>query len=204
MTESDRGTFERAFRRLSGAFRLKLKPTQMTELLDVYGRAFETVSLADVLAGGKTCLTTCRRFPTVAEWIAALPTPDPIATSADRVLSREEAAVLARAARLHYQDAPCACEACQHAGVTDQPLRFVPIEDETGRVARAFDPIRHQVVEVGQWIHGDALARWYAARAACRLGAASTPLARVVARLAPTRRRMAKADLPAVTERRTG
>jgi len=164
MVEPEFGTFDRAFRRVCGAYRLKVKEPEVESLSRTYFKVLDAAPLEDVLTAGKACLRTCRRFPTVAEWVAALPVPPVIAVSADlRVMPTDERAAYARAEALRYADIPCGCGACFRADVTDRPLRFVP--DEThGVLDRAIDTVRNRIVVTGHWAHGEELARWYAAR----------------------------------------
>jgi hypothetical protein len=64
----------------------------------------------------------------------------------------------------------------------------VPDFTDLDRPERAFDHVRHRLVHVGHWAHGDELARWYAARAACFASVArSSPIARALAVLVPER-----------------
>jgi hypothetical protein len=163
MIEADRGTFDRAFRRVCGVFRLRVKEAELAELSRTYFRILDTALLDDVLAAGKTCLATCRKFPKPAEWLAALPTA-PVSVAADlRVMATPEREAYARAEALRYEDAPCGCVHCQEADVTDRPLRFVP-DEVLGVFDRAIDTERNRVVVTGHWAHGDELARWYEAR----------------------------------------
>lgn len=165
MTDADYGTFERAFRRLSGAFRLKVKPEQMDELIRSYFKVLESASIEDVMAAGKVCISRCRRFPLPVEWLEALPAgPVGKAEAADvRVMSVDESTAYVRAERLRYGDVPCECLACQAAGVDTKPLRFVP-DVLDGHDERAMCPAKNAIVTVGHWAHGDELARWYAMR----------------------------------------
>jgi hypothetical protein len=164
MTEPDRGTFDRAFRRVCGAFRLKVTGVEREELSRTYFRVLDFAPLEDVLAAGKTCIKTRERFPKVAEWIAALPAPPVASVAADRrVMATPERDDYVRAEALRYQDEPCSCWACQDADVTHRALRFVP-DDVNGVLDRAIDTVRNRVVVTGHWAHGDELARWYVAR----------------------------------------
>jgi hypothetical protein len=182
MTEPDRGTFDRAFRRVCGAFRLKVTGAERDELSRTYFRVLDFAPLEDVLAAGKTCIKTRERFPKVAEWIAALPAPPVATVAADlRVMATPERDDYGRAELLRYQDDPCACWDCQDAGVTHRPLRFVP-DEILGVLDKAFDTARNRIVVTGHWAHGAELVRWYAARdrffaSAPRRG----PMARVLA-----------------------
>lgn len=167
MTDADYGTFERAFRRLSGAFRLKLKPVELDELTRTYFRVLDTASIEDVLAAGKVCVAKCRVFPKPVEWLEALPSATSSAAPLPpdmRVMSADEAAEYVRAERLRYEDEPCGCLSCQLAGVTGLALRFVPDVTDDGRDERAMCPPKNVVVVSGHWAHGEELARWYAAR----------------------------------------
>jgi hypothetical protein len=181
MTEPDRGTFDRAFRRVCGAFRLKVKDGEIEELSRTYFRILETAPLDDVLAAGKTCLATSRKFPKPAEWLAALPAA-PIAAAADtRVMGTTERLEYARAEALRYEDAPCGCLLCQEADVTQRPLRFVP-DEILGVLDKAFDTERNRTVVTGHWAHGAELVAWYMARDAFFASAPRRgPMARVLA-----------------------
>jgi hypothetical protein len=181
MTEPEYGTFDRAFRRVSGAFRLKVREGELETLSRTYFRVLDYAPLEDVLAAGKTCLASCRRFPKVAEWVAALPAPPIVTVAADlRVLPTPEREAYDRAEALRYQDDPCSCWACQDAGVTDRPVRFVP-DEVNGVLDRAIDTVRNRIVITGHWAHGDELARWYVARDAFFASAPRrTPIARAL------------------------
>jgi hypothetical protein len=163
MTEPEFGTFDRAFRRVLGAFRLKVKPDAVDELSRTYFRILADAPLEDVLAAGKTCLATGTRFPKVAEWVAALPAPPVVVTADLRVMATPEREAYVRAEALRYQDEPCACWDCQDAGMTERPVRFVP-DEVNGVLDKAIDTVRNRIVITGHWAHGDELARWYVAR----------------------------------------
>lgn len=176
MTELDYGTFERAFGRVCGAFRIKLKPVEQTELSRTYFRVLEAFPVDDVLDAGKACLTRHRTFPRPADWFALLTqngTTAALCPVDRRVMTQGEVDALARATALRYTDSPCTCLECQMAGVSDQPLRFVPtrVGDED---ALAFHQGRNRVEVVGHWAHGDELAGWYQAQARWQQRAAVT------------------------------
>ena len=123
-------------------------------------RVLDFASLPDVLAASKTCLTTCKHFPKVAEWVDALPAPPVTHVAADlRVMATPEREAYHHAEALLWQDEPCSCWDCQDAGVTERPLRFVP-DEVHGVLDRAIDTDRNRVVVTGHWAHGDELARW--------------------------------------------
>jgi len=164
MTDADFGTFDRAFRRVAVAFRLRIRTAELDELSRTYFKVLDAAPLDDVLAAGKSCLASCRTFPKVAEWLQWLPDRVPIAADL-RVMATPERLEYARAESLRYEDLPCACVLCVEAGVADRPLRFVP-DDVGGALDRAIDTERNRIVVTGHWAHGDELARWYLARAA--------------------------------------
>jgi hypothetical protein len=164
MVEPEFGTFDRAFRRVYGAFRLKLKAAEIETLSRTYFKVLADAPLDDVLTAGKACLTTCRKFPTVAEWVHALPAPAIAHVSADlRVMATHERETYTRAEALRWSDAPCGCWPCENAGMADYALRFVP-DDVHGVLERAIDTVRNRIIVTGHWAHGDELARWYRAR----------------------------------------
>jgi hypothetical protein len=177
MTEADFGTFERAFRRLAGAFRLKLKPGELEDLTRSYFKVLDVASIEEVLAAGKVCVSRCRKFPMPVEWLEAMASASPTTSAPDvRVMSVDETQAYLRAERLHYEDEPCGCLTCQAAGVTHLPLRFVPDVTDDGRDERAMCEPKKSVVTAGHWAHGDELARWYVARDAFYATANASPL----------------------------
>lgn len=168
MIEPDYSTFARAFGRVCGAFRLKLKPVELEELTRTYFRVLEAFPLDEVLLAGKTCLATHRSFPRAADWLAALASTSSAASCpADRrQMTVAELDEQANAERLRYFDHACLCSECCRAGVDERPIRFVPtllglMQDEE---ERAFNPRRNRLEVIGHWAHGDELLRWYAAR----------------------------------------
>lgn len=166
MVDSDVGTFDRAFRRLSGAFRLKLKPGEFEELSKTYFKLMDAYPIEAVLKAGKTCLTTQRTFPKPADWLAELSTSHGLpAPGIDRRwMTETEMDELARAIALHYEDLPCGCVACLEAGVSHRSLRYVPTMVLDDVVERAYHSHHARVEVIGHWAHGEELARWYAAR----------------------------------------
>ena len=181
MVEPEFGTFDRALRRVFGAFRLKLKEAELATLSRTYFKVLAHAPLDDVLAAGKACLATCRRFPTVAEWAHALPAPVVAHVTADlRVMATDEREAYWRAEALRWSDAPCGCWPCENAGMSDYALRFVP-DDVNGVLDRAIDTGRNRIVVTGHWAHGAELADWYRARDAFFASAPRrTPIARAL------------------------
>jgi hypothetical protein len=170
MLEDDFSTFDRAFKRLAGLFRLRVIGAALDELSRSYFKILEAGELHDVLEAGKVCVQTRRVFPKPVDWLEALPKPNPTPRHQDDAigsLSHPEAIDWQRAESLRWEDTPCACVACQMAGMSATPLRFVPetVAVDDLRDRRMRDPIRNRIVVAGHWAHGDELARWYAARA---------------------------------------
>ena len=168
MFDSDFVTFDRAFKRVSGAYRLKVKPAEAEELTKTYFKVLEAWPLDDVLAAGKKCMAKCKAFPKVADWIAELPADHQVRQApADlRFMTATEMDAHERAAAKRYEDDPCACPHCFDAYIHDRPIRFVPtlvslLGDD---YEHAFNSRRNQVEVIGHWAHGDELARWYQAR----------------------------------------
>ena len=169
MTESDFGTFERAFGRVCGAFRLRFKATEAEDLTRTDVRLLEPYPLDRVLLAGKQCMTTSRKFPLAADWVAAVAaltdsTPSDVRQMSTDELDEHEAAERARWDGQPYKASLCV--ACVRANVDDQPLRFVPTHATVTEDERAFNPRRKHVQTVGHWAHGEELLRWYVARAA--------------------------------------
>jgi hypothetical protein len=167
MFETDFSTFDRAFGRVCGAYRLKVKPTEAEELTRTYFKVLEAWPLDAVLVAGKKAMAKCRTFPKVADWIAELPATRERTAPADvRHMTTDEMDAHERAAAKRYEDDPCACPDCFNAFIHERPIRFVPTlvslladDDE-----RAFNTRRNQIEVIGHWAHGAELARWYQAR----------------------------------------
>jgi len=184
MTDFDFATFEKAFGRLTVAFRLKLKAPERDDLARTYFKSLDAHPIDAVIAAGKRCVEQCRVFPKVADWLHELGTADlPACPPDQRYMAVDEADALEYAAAVRYEADPCGCEACVAAGVDHRPLRFVPSTIENLGFERAFNPRRNKVEVVGHWAHGAELARWYAARAVfmTRTGKAPRALAQAVA-----------------------
>jgi hypothetical protein len=160
----DSAAFEVVFKRLSGAFQWRGKPSDFTTKMRAYFDALQPFPLDQVETAAQVCRDTLTRFPRIVEWRQAIPATEPRKPEDARWMGAAEAAEYVRAVRQHYQDDPCACVACQEAGVSDRPLRYVPEFDTEDREERAWCSSMHAVVVVGHWAHGEALARWYAAR----------------------------------------
>jgi hypothetical protein len=164
MVEPEFGTFDRAFRRVYGAYRLKLNATELETLSRTYFKVLDYAPLEDVLAAAKAWMLEGRKFPTIADWVDALPAPPVSAIAADlRVMATAEREAYWRAEALRYRDDPCGCVDCRDAGMAEHALRFVP-DDVNGVLDRAIDPVRNRIVVTGHWAHGEELARWYVAR----------------------------------------
>src|SRR5262245_43158013 len=127
LTDADFGTFDRAFGRVCGAFRLKLNATEQQELTRTYFKVLEGYDIESVLRVGRELLATCKRFPTVAEWFAALETCAPAPPPPDcRQMTVSEIDTYTRADRQRFANAPCGCLECQEFGVAHESQRFVP------------------------------------------------------------------------------
>lgn len=167
MIESDFGTFERAFGRVCGAFRLRLKATELEDLTRTYFRILEAYPLDRVLLAGKACMARSKKFPLAADWIDVLTAVDGSAAPPDvRQMTTIELAEHEQAERARWEGQPCLCVACVRANIDHRPLRFVPTHATFDDDERAFNPHRKVVQIVGHWAHGDELARWYTAREA--------------------------------------
>ena len=167
MTEDDFELFDRVFRRVVTAFRLKLPPTELTALARLYFQVLDAATLDQVLDAGHVCIQQHKRFPTAADWLEHIDTPRPVSgvSGVDRRwLSHVETDELARATALRYEDDPCGCPACRQAGVDHRPIRFVPTTVLDGELDRAWNPSRNRVEVCGHWAHGDELVRYYTAR----------------------------------------
>lgn len=156
-------TFAQAFKRMAASLRRNFaNAAEAEDVARTYFRILNGYELGDVLRAGKTLLTTAKRFPQPAEWLAALPRRQ---VSRDRRhMTASECAEYADAARQGFTGEPCGCRACVAAGVSDRALRYVPTMADDTHEERAFNPSRDIEQTVGHWAHGDELARWYAAQ----------------------------------------
>ena len=188
MQESDNGTFEDAFKRLSGALQKRWKPDEWRTVVSVYFEGLKYAELADVLSA-IPILQQRNRWPKLGDWIAALPVRPQV--SKERVMRTDEVQEYLRAKSLHYHDEPCRCLLCQDAGVTDLPLRYVPDFTADDDEEKAFAPLLNRVVTTGHWAHGRELLRWYAAK-------------QVFAERVPRKHRRILALIPAAAEREPG
>jgi hypothetical protein len=164
MQEADFDTFERAFRRLAGVFRVRLTEQQLMHLMQSYFRILNRFSLDAVVTGGRQCAETRQTFPKPTDWIAAMPRGQHSRREDVAAMSETEAREYRRAELAHYQDPPCPCAHCQEAGVTHRFLRFVPERTDDDRDCQLHDPILNRTVIAGHWAHGEELRRWYAAK----------------------------------------
>lgn len=162
--DSDFGSFESAFKRLSGALQKRWKPDEWRDVVKIYFEALQHADLSDVLAA-VTTLQARNRWPKTGDWIAALPRREPT-PAGERVMRTAEVDVYMDALRRHYHGEPCSCLLCIEAGVTHLPLRFVPDFTPEDIEERAFCPALNRVVVVGHWAHGQELRRWHAAKQA--------------------------------------
>ncbi len=152
--------FMDAFRGLARVFPLRGDDHDITQVGGAYFKAMRRFDLRAIQAGAEVWVQQGKRFPKPAEWIDSIPRKSaPIELP---TLSDEAARVYVRAEGLRYEDAPCHCRDCEAAGVTDQPLRFVPEYTSDGRDRKAL--LGDRIVTTGHWAHGDELKRWYAAK----------------------------------------
>ena len=183
MVEPEYDTFDRAFRRVYGVYRLKLSDDDVDALSRTYFRLLAHAALDDVLAAGKACLTTCKTFPKPVDWLHALPpTASPVPLSADlRVLGTAERDDYARAEGLRYRGHAVRLWRVFSGRRERSP---VAVRARRGRrvLDRAIDAVRNRVVVTGHWAHGPELGRWYDARAAFYASAprSRTPIARAL------------------------
>ncbi len=167
MIDSDIGPFDRAFRRVLGAFAKRFKTAeQVNDLSTAYFQALRPWPLDAVLTAGTACIAKYKSFPKAADWIAELPAngqahqaPADLRHMTVREMDEHE-----RAAAKRHEDDPCGCPQCFEAYIHERPIRFVPtlISLLGDDYERAYNSRRNQVEVVGHWAHGAELARWYA------------------------------------------
>lgn len=162
MTDLDLNPFLDTFRELRGVLvHRRLEEKEESQQESAYFHALRRYPFPDVRVAADSILRSTSKFPSPAEWIAALPKARPDA----RQLHASEAREFVRARDLGWTDEPCDCVSCRAANVTMRRLRFVPTVDErTGETDQAIDA-RGQLVTPGHWAHGWELSRWYASHA---------------------------------------
>src|SRR4030095_2904569 len=206
MVDDDLPRFELVFKRAYLASQVRWRDADFSERVGIYFRRLKRASFEDVATAAARWFDAEKKFPSVAEWLAALPTrAGRVSAVVDaRHMTTSEVAEWERARRQLYAGDVCGCLTCLEAGVADQPRRFVPIDNSDGGVLQAWHPERKQLVPVGEWIHGWELARWYAAREAClhAMRRRTPTLRRTVTKLIPFTERVDR--LFAVREREPG
>jgi hypothetical protein len=166
--DNDLGKFEKIFRRAYLAAQVRWKAEDYAERLGMYFRRLRCAPVDDVAKAAATWFDSNKKFPAIADWLALLGHPqlDHELPSGERVMGITEQAEWDAAMKVICQRAPCTCLACQAAGVDTRDQRFVPVEDRDGYV-KAWHSRKKELVVVGEWIHGEALKHWYAAKQAC-------------------------------------
>lgn len=156
--------FETVFRRAYLAAQVRWSAKDYAERLGMYFRRLRFASLEELANGVAKWFDTNNKFPSIAEWRGVLPGGSSVgAPTGARVMGGSEIAEWNAAMKRICEGEPCSCFACVSAGVDHQPLRFVPIEDSDG-IVKTWHGGRNEFVTAGEWIHGDSLWRWYAAR----------------------------------------
>jgi hypothetical protein len=162
VTQTDYGEFVKEVRRLTTVFRVRTTPSEIEQMSGAYFSALQRFSLEQVINASDAWIAKESKFPKPADLAQRMPAAPITAYT----LSGAEAAEWLQAERQRYEAPPCSCQSCVAAGVTDQPLRFVPNFDANDRDVRVL--LGERTVTAGHWAHGVELQRWYAARAQCR------------------------------------
>lgn len=160
MNDTELFAFMDVFNSLRRVFPKRLDEHDAQEMGADYFKTMRRFGLAEVRIGADLWMTRGKFFPKPAEWIALIPRPR--VRPELQALSPRETAEYLEAERLHYDGEPCKCEACRAAGVDHRFLRFVPRFDADDREMRGL--IGEREVVRGEWIHGEDLRRWYAAK----------------------------------------
>jgi hypothetical protein len=205
MTDAEMFAFMAVFNDLRRVFPLRGDAHEIQQTAAAYFKAMRRFPLDAVAAGAEAWIAHGTKWPKPTEWIASIPRRGPAKPSLV-ALTAAERDEYARAEALHYDDAPCRCDACREAGVDHRLVRFVPDLDTTGRDCRALDGDR--VVTRGHWAHGAELAEYYRARDAfwslCATLELRTPPVRTPRERLTVLERIAQAfaarPAPAVTE----
>lgn len=161
MTPSDFDAFADMFRELASMFRLYANDEQKAATLSAYFETLRSYPLERVRRGYEQLKTTSTKWPVPAAWIAAMPRGDGALPPMDwrQVKASNDAE------QLFYEGPLCHCVECVAANVTHLHLRYVPCLNSDGDVIPMKHPARSQPVLLGEWIHGNRLRNWYAAKA---------------------------------------
>lgn len=161
MTSADLGAFSEMFHELASMFRLYGTEEQKTATLSAYFETLRSYPLERVRRGYEQLKTTATKWPVPAAWIAAMPRGD----NALPLMDWRQVKASNDAEQLFYEGSLCHCVECAAAHATHLPLRYVPVLNADGDVIPMKHPARSQPVLLGEWIHGQRLRNWYAARA---------------------------------------
>jgi len=164
VTENELPEFQLIFRRAYLAAQARWKTDDYDDRAALYFRRLRVASVKDVATAAGTWFDSNNKFPSIAEWLGALPTDEAHRAGAPpgtRIMSKSEIAEWDAAMRRLCVGDPCTCFACVEAAIDQQPTRFVPVDD-----AKVWHGGRRELVLPGEWIHGRVLGRWYAAREA--------------------------------------
>jgi hypothetical protein len=203
VTDVDMVKFEALFKRAYLASQVRWKAEDYTARVGLYFRRLRFAPFEDVALAMGNWFDVENKFPSIAEWRRMLPANAEHAVDAPpdtRIMGTSEIAEWNQAHEWKYQAAPCSCFACVEASVNHLELRYVPMEDADGRLERAWHGGRKELVYVGEWIHGEALKRWYEARARfyASVERMSPGLRRALRNIVPIKER-----LTAIFEKRT-
>lgn len=167
MTTNDYATFREWFDTLASLFfRGPKNIDERSRMAGAYFSALEQYSAGDVFRGFehlRDSWPSGKGMPAPSDWKVAMPRQT-VARSLE-VMTPVEMQESDEAERKGYEGGVCQCVACRAAGVTHQPIRYVPQEDVSGELLRRRHPVTGYEKILGVWIHGERLRNWYTARA---------------------------------------
>ncbi len=158
MNESDLFPFLDVFKTLTKVFPFRGDEAETTDIGRAYFKTLRKFPLDQVKLGADNCMATMEKFPKPAEWMKHIPRriPGPEIP----VLTATEESEWRHAESLGYEGECCRCAMCRELGADTLKTRFVPLDPEEPAMMADRRVLR------GQWIHGEPLQRWYAAKAA--------------------------------------
>jgi hypothetical protein len=153
--------FAAEFRRLTAALeKYKQNPTEAAAKADAYFHVLKKFSLQEVIAKASTWLEKENKFPSPAQWAGVV-----VRRAVDvPTMTPAEWSEHYRAEHCGYEDPPCTCPDCLHAGVNERPVRYVPTLDRDERTIEKRSPDGQRTVTAGHWAHGAELSGYYRAR----------------------------------------
>lgn len=172
MTDAELFPFMAVFTTLTKVFPFRADGDEARDISRAYFKTLQKFPLDLVKIGADNCIAEMERFPKPAEWKKHIPRrmPGPELP----VLTPAEEREWRQAEKLGYEGECCSCVRCVEIGAHTRPMRFVPLDPEEPAMMADRRVLR------GEWIHGEPLQFWYAAKEEFWRTIRASPFAAVV------------------------